>query len=446
MKPIEKMEKDLDNIKEISEQDDRIMLTNLPNIFFNSQEQKIPEKESTKVYEDDIDIDYNKTKYKTIRQIIIDLLIITTIALILILATIIIHKKNNNLNDSLQIYSKSKKSPRIILDFEKIDENINESPKIAVVTFAKNEHLYINDWVKYNIYMGVSHIYIINNDDKRSEYIGNYIKPKLKKYVTIIESRGTVKNHVEDHTSIYKKYGKLYDWIAPFDVDEFIDFSKKSLNFKTFIKNFVKKHPDANLIAFNVLTFNDQDICKCLEGDTDIPVYKRFFHYDKRNDFRKICVKTGLDLKYIGAHRVDLKNGSVLKHQYTPSGKVITEDTSMLYDRDDKDVFIKHYQTKTLGEFLKQKYNRTDLDYNRPANGLDYFFRQNSYTKKKGDYVFKKTGINITDDIVYWTVLEENYIEKEIERIVDKNDDIDNKDDDNGNDNADKSSDEVNNN
>ena len=59
---------------------------------------------------------------------------------------------------------------------------------------------------------------------------------------------------------------------------------------------FEKFRPKVNLIAFNILTYNGKDICNCLEGNTSIPVYERFFEYDRHNNWKNSVVRTKYNL------------------------------------------------------------------------------------------------------------------------------------------------------
>ena len=57
--------------------------------------------------------------------------------------------------------------------------------KVYVCALAKNEHLYINEWVKYYVGLGIDHIYLYDNDNLNSQFIGNYIdKDYLDKVIS----------------------------------------------------------------------------------------------------------------------------------------------------------------------------------------------------------------------------------------------------------------------
>ena len=206
------------------------------------------------------------------------------------------------------------------------------------------------------------------------------------------------------------------------DCDLFFGSIYPNLNLKQYLLAFEKFRPQANLIAFNILTFNDNDTCNCLEGNTSIPVYERFLSYDKHNNWRHVIINTKYDLGCFGTHNVILENRNHVPEEYTASGRKIFVEGKKLYDRevvildnrDDKEFFLKHYQTKTIGEFLKQKYNRRFREANRKPPDLNYFFRQNKVTKEKIEYVKNKTGVDIMNDPRYSNIKMKYYSDNNI--------------------------------
>ena len=322
-------------------------------------------------------------------------------------------KQNKTKMSLKEIIQEIQKNTKIDKSVEIDDDYLNTYPKIGMISYAKNEQLYINDWIKYYLHMGVSHIYLVNNDKPDAPYVGDFIEKKYKKYIDILESRGTHwPNHKYDGTELYQKYKNLYDWLTNWDCDLFFGSIYPNVTLKQYLLAFEKFRPDVNVINFNVLTYNDNDICNCLEGNISIPVYERFFDYDKNNNWKHVITKTKYDLSDFGIHNIILKNRESAPGQYTASGRKLfyegidplSLEIFKLENRDDKEFFVKHYQTKTLGEFLKQKYKRTDLDSRKNNNDLDYFFMQNKVTKEKIEYVKKKTGIDIMNDYDYWDI------------------------------------------
>jgi hypothetical protein len=95
----------------------------------------------------------------------------------------------------------------------------------VVCCIAKNEELYIVEWIKYHLKLGFSRIYIYdnnNNPQKLIHYLSNIIKNiHIKKKITIITYPGkTVQNNAYRHFNTH--YGHLHKWVAILDCDEFI--------------------------------------------------------------------------------------------------------------------------------------------------------------------------------------------------------------------------------
>ena len=65
--------------------------------------------------------------------------------------------------------------------------------QVVVCALAKNEHLYINEWVAHYIKLGVDHIYIYDNDDLDKPSIKDYINKEYLDKITIKNIRGMVR-------------------------------------------------------------------------------------------------------------------------------------------------------------------------------------------------------------------------------------------------------------
>ena len=50
-------------------------------------------------------------------------------------------------------------------------------------------------------------------------------------------------------------------------------------------------------------------------------------------------------------------------------------------------IFLNHYMTKTLAEFLEQKMNRADVVFRFINLGLPYYFSTNTFTSEKQKYL-----------------------------------------------------------
>ena len=74
-----------------------------------------------------------------------------------------------------------------------------------------------------------------------------------------------------------------------------------------------------------------------------------------------------------------------------PSGKPCYSKVAIYENYSQESVFLHHYMTKSLSEFVKQKMNRNDADYNQQIK-LDYFWRINTKTPQKIEWL-KEMGL-----------------------------------------------------
>ena len=96
--------------------------------------------------------------------------------------------------------------------------------EIVICALAKNEHLYINEWVEHYVNLGFDKIYIYDNDDLDKPYIKDFIDPKYLEKCVIKNIRGQQRPKLQHdiYTGFYAKYGKTFDWCLFCDIDEFL--------------------------------------------------------------------------------------------------------------------------------------------------------------------------------------------------------------------------------
>ena len=119
--------------------------------------------------------------------------------------------------------------------------------RTCVITSAKTEELYIEEWVKHNLKIGFDKIIINDNNDKDYPYKLNEI---LKEYIdngqVIIENY--YDNHKLNHLTqeqdmgfvysyLYAKYKTEFDWFAKLDIDEYLKIKETFNNVKLFLSN-----------------------------------------------------------------------------------------------------------------------------------------------------------------------------------------------------------------
>lgn len=64
--------------------------------------------------------------------------------------------------------------------------------KSCILTVIKNEHLYLDEWIKYHLDFGIDHLFIMEDIDSDSH---DEITNKYKDFVTVIK----LKNFLNDN-------------------------------------------------------------------------------------------------------------------------------------------------------------------------------------------------------------------------------------------------------
>ena len=92
--------------------------------------------------------------------------------------------------------------------------------RVVVCAMAKNEHLYIKDWVNHYLRIGFDKIYIYDNDDPGTKSIKRYLPQTDKVEVINIRGRKEENLHHKVFTEFYRTH--KFDWCLFCDVDEFL--------------------------------------------------------------------------------------------------------------------------------------------------------------------------------------------------------------------------------
>lgn len=236
--------------------------------------------------------------------------------------------------------------------------------KIALVGIAKMENDYVNEWIRYHLNLGFDWVFLYDNNDSSYEYVGDRIDLELKDRVTIIpfETKGTTTQE-NAYTDCYIKYGDMFDWMAFFDIDEFLVLD--GIDWKIQLGNI---SADNVLIPWKVYTWNNR-----FSRNIDNSVMNDFTEFTtKDSDFVKSFVKTKLPyIKFINVHaQYKAKTysdimGNVLEPTVPhPSGNGMTRTKFSQFSNMGgcRLAVLNHYWSKSLDEFIKFKLQRGYLN------------------------------------------------------------------------------------
>jgi len=257
--------------------------------------------------------------------------------------------------------------------------------KVAIVAIAKNENLYVNEWINWHLKIGFDDIIICDNNDENGERLSQVIN---NEHVIIKEYIGVKKVQPIAYTDMFLEYRKQYGWICFIDIDEFIFLDKKYNSIKDFIKIRSEMQKNLSCIKLCWKIYTDENH---LDANGDNRVVDRLVDYhqnDKYEQFCKSIINTGIewcgDKVYGHGYFADNTNYIAVNSL----GERCENVWSTIKESTHENCYIRHYPTKTMGEFIRQKYFRGGANANnsRRYNTLNYFWKFNEYSVEKEEY------------------------------------------------------------
>lgn len=292
---------------------------------------------------------------------------------------------------------------------EKINKDNEKHINVALCAIAKNENLYIREWVEWYKNIGISKIFLYDNNEIDGEHFEDVINDYITSgFVKLIDVRGIEKGLSYDENDInlqpksyfecYETYGNEYDWMCFFDIDEFLNIDK---NISDYLKQ--KKFENYSTIIIPWLTFSDNEKLYY----ENIPVMKRFTSVSKK--FSRYGVKSIVRTKknIFDKHHPNMIHTFILKDENvcnTMGNQIIPKKGNWyLYSKKEyinSDGYLNHYKTKTLEEFIKRHLGRhwgTGHGYTQNALNINdlkrRYFEVNNQTIEKNK-MFEKYANN----------------------------------------------------
>ena len=231
----------------------------------------------------------------------------------------------------------------------------------AICAVAKNENDYLEEWIDYHLSLGFNKIILYDNsnpgDETTRTLLEKYIKQGILK---LIDYRGRRSFQLEAYNECYSS--DCADWIAFIDIDEFITFSADSEypDINEFLKHAETLGADA--IALNWMTYGDNGLVTKGPGKVT-ERFKEPLPLDiPKNRHIKTIAKTGKGLIFKkDPHCMDNTDEfsevnyiDDCLHKVTEHGPFKKPSYKYLY--------IRHFITKTIEEYIKNKINRGAAD------------------------------------------------------------------------------------
>jgi len=232
----------------------------------------------------------------------------------------------------------------------------------VIVTIARDENLYINEWVRHHIDLGFDQIFVYDNySDPPLQNEIDKLPDEYRRKV-IVEMQEIMENpQVDAYGKGLNHYMESADWIAFIDVDEFITVPSGDL--EETLQRYNRPSVGAVVMGWQFYNANGQ------EKYEDKPVQERFTQSCKHYD--RCCGKSIVRPSYIaypGVHYPLLLDGYLVEENNIGLVHCRFEAT---YEH----IYIKHYYTKSYEEWI-WKLQRGSCD-SRCLKKYDEFFLYN---------------------------------------------------------------------
>jgi hypothetical protein len=272
----------------------------------------------------------------------------------------------------------------------------------CILTVIKNEHEYLDEWIKYHLDLGVNHIFIFEDIDSESH------KEICDKYGDMVSLYSVTAVLDEDEKKRAKEF-KLtkkrnpqeiyfpkaltwiknkceYDWCFVIDIDEYITFDDKYSNINAVMKEF--NGYDAVLLEWKNYGANGLVYKPNYQEKGIIDTYTKiggFQKSDNKSWYQK--VKTAYNMNnYNNTFRSDHLPKSDCKWCKTDFSQ---NKEVMIYDK----IYLRHYITKSFEEYVTKLKIRGM--FHPKHRGYDSFFDMNQ------DMIDKKEKlIQLANEIV----------------------------------------------
>lgn len=268
------------------------------------------------------------------------------------------------------------------------ESHAREGSGVAICAVARNEDLYIAEWVRYYRKLGASHIYIYDNNDEDTPVLRQLAS---EKDVTVIPLHGQsalerIGYQGGAYADAYKRFGEQYAWMGFFDIDEFVEIDN-GVSLPDFLDG--PSFDGVTVVHLHWRYYGDGGRAKYSPEPLAVrfpdPAPEDVKYADAlkpENRYVKSIVRTGYDCVNFRDVHAPWFYGAACR---TPSGQFEYVDRSTA-PVDLKGARVRHYGTKTIEEYIRRRIGRrraTGLKQISVKDRLDWFFRVNEMTSEK---------------------------------------------------------------
>ena len=258
-----------------------------------------------------------------------------------------------------------------------------EKQNCALCAIGRRENRYAQEFVSYYLALGFKHIYLYDNAREGEERLADVLSGFPAETLTVIPWPDATEDAQRSaYNDCYHRYGSNHEWLAFFDFDEYLTFTPGNS-----LAQMLDRCHGYQCILVNWMNMTDSGL---LHYDPR-PLTERFtmpMPFDRKvggnypeNNHVKCIVRTGIPgLRFRQPHSP--KEPRLLC--CNARGEQCKQQPRIAYDH--TTAYLRHYTTKTIGEWLENKMqrgvpDRTDERFRQDYQ--DFFFRVNERTPEK---------------------------------------------------------------
>jgi hypothetical protein len=272
------------------------------------------------------------------------------------------------------------------IKLEKIEIEKNYKYFFCFSSIGKLENNYVKELVDYYKNIGVDKFILGDNNDKDSERLSDVLQKEIDEgLVDILDFTGRRKHQTDFFKDSYEMYKNKCRWISFYDFDEFLELKEGNTVQSYFTE---EKFKNCDVILINWLVFNDNNLVKY----EDKPVTERFtkaLYKSRDNVFVKSIIKGNIRHSPWDTDQTSHRPNHHLKTCLYNGQRAKTFNDVLKPPRIDE-IYLKHYVTKTVEEYILKKYKRGYTSRFIDENlWVDNFFGFNKVTKEKVEFIEK---------------------------------------------------------
>ena len=222
-------------------------------------------------------------------------------------------------------------------------ENL-KNKDVALCVIAKNENLYIKEYVEYYKNLGIKKIYLYDNNDINGENFDDILNSYINsEFIKVKNIRGKSEIQLLVYNDCYQRYSNEYSWFMFLDVDEFL-YIKNNKTISNFLSD--NKFLNCNSIFINYNEYGDSDLLKY----DNRSIFKRFTQ-SQYGPCGKSITRGGIKRAKIDIHKPLYINNycnSEGESEELYKNKIFISKIAV------NSAELKHFITKSLEEFCQR--------------------------------------------------------------------------------------------